>query len=150
MKIQTVVFCAALLLTHSPRAEAPPGRYTYSGGGTVTDTRTGLEWQRTPNGSKMNWASAITHCKNLDLHGNGWRLPSVKELQTIVDETQYSPAIDQGAFSSTSSELFWSSSASARKPNYQWETSYAWGVYFYIGHANLYDVSNEYLVRCVR
>jgi len=68
--------------------------------GTVTDKATGLMWQQSDNGSGILWENALAYCEGLTLaNQNDWRLPAVKELQSIVDysrspETTSSAAID--------------------------------------------------------
>jgi hypothetical protein len=94
--------------------------------------------------SSYAWEDAKTYCAALDLSGAGWRLPNVKELQTIVDETRADPAIDETAFPSTPSELFWTSSPVAGNANY------AWNVYFNYGDSNADGVLYTGRVRCVR
>ena len=74
-----------------------------NGDGTVTDRATGLTWSKADSGQGMNWQAALAWVqkKNVErfLGHNDWRLPSVKELQSIVDYTRapdasQSPAID--------------------------------------------------------
>lgn len=61
--------------------------------GTVTDTATGLMWQKTDSGRGMDWQAALKYAQELKLAGHDdWRLPSAKELQSIVDYTR-SPQI---------------------------------------------------------
>lgn len=48
------------------------------------DTETGLSWQRNINPAQLNWEEAETHCENLYLHGDNWRLPSISELRSLV------------------------------------------------------------------
>ena len=68
--------------------------------GTVTDTSTGLMWQKSDSGQGMNWEMALKYSEDLSLGGyDDWRLPSAKELQSIVDysrspQTCGTPAID--------------------------------------------------------
>jgi hypothetical protein len=73
------------------------------GDGTITDRATGLVWSKADSGKGMNWQVALAWVqqKNAEkfLGHDDWRLPSVKELQSIVDysrspETSHSPAID--------------------------------------------------------
>src|SRR5689334_16839225 len=85
------------------RANAPAGRYTIANG-TVYDTKTRLTWQQGAAPSTYTWTDASPYCGALNLGGMGWRLPSVRELQTIVDETLHAPAIDATAFSGTPSD----------------------------------------------
>ena len=71
-----------------------------NGDGTITDRNTGLMWQRDDSGSGMNWNDALIHAEQLNFAGHDdWRLPNVKELQSILDysrspQTTNSPAID--------------------------------------------------------
>lgn len=57
-----------------------------NGDGTVTDSATGLTWQRLDSANGMNWAEALAYADRLELAGKtDWRLPDAKELQSIVD-----------------------------------------------------------------
>ncbi|MFO0679454.1 MAG: DUF1566 domain-containing protein [Polyangiaceae bacterium] len=57
----------------------------YKGLGTAVDTKTGLEWLRTPS-ADMGWDDARAWCKNLRLGGHtDWRTPTRVELWSIVD-----------------------------------------------------------------
>ena len=70
-----------------------------NGDRTITDTATGLTWQQTDSIKTMDWPSALNYCESLTFAGHSdWRLPNVKELQSIVDysrspETSNSAAI---------------------------------------------------------
>jgi len=88
----------------------------------------------------MNWSDAKAHCSSL-----GYRLPTVKELSTLVDLTVTpGPKIDQTAFPDTPATSFWTSSPYAGSP------SAAWGVSFKDGSSNRAIVSSNYRVRCIR
>ncbi|WP_321404863.1 DUF1566 domain-containing protein [Maridesulfovibrio sp.] len=57
--------------------------------GSVEDKATGLIWQQQDSIEKLNWEQALNYCEKLDYAGrNDWRLPNVKELQSIVDYTR--------------------------------------------------------------
>ena len=76
----------------------------------VTDSLTGLTWQRTFETNKT-WQQAVDYCENLIYASRGdWRLPNWGELQSIVDYRNYSPAIDTTAFPSTNYG-FWTTAA---------------------------------------
>ncbi len=135
-----------LALSGAPRrasADAPPGRYAVASG-EVQDTQTGLVWQQARSGSTMQWSAAQSYCTGLGLNGHRWRLPSINELQTLVDEGTMNPAIDATAFPGTSAEYYWSSSALAGS------SSYAWFVAFYYGFPSYDGVAGANWVRCVR
>ncbi len=146
------VCAAALVLAALPAgAGAPPGQYTIPGDGTVHDTKTGLIWQQTlgdPSGGS-SWSAAAGYCSSLTLAGLSWRVPSVKELMTLVDFTVVASgsaaSIDAAAFPNTPATGFWSSSPLAGGPSYAWNVSFGSGFSSYYG-----VVSDAYRVRCVR
>ena len=94
------------------RADAPMGQYTLSDA-TVTDTKTGLVWERRPPATRQQWPEALARCSALAPAGS-WRLPTIKELQTLVDESATAmPWIDKVAFPMTAPDMqptqYWSS-----------------------------------------
>lgn len=123
------------------------GNFVDNYDGTVTDTSTGLMWQQGEPGS-MTWSNALNYCEDLELpSGSGqadWRLPNVKELESITDDTRYIPAIDTSFFLNARLDGYWSSST------YAYYSDWAWWVSFYNGHIGMYHKSSTYSVRCVR
>jgi Protein of unknown function (DUF1566) len=137
----------------APRpGNVPAGRYTYPAAGTVYDTKTKLTWQQTAPSVMYAWAAAKTYCAGLGatLGGTGWRLPTMKELTTIVDERlPAGPKLDRTAFPGPPAiggptPDFWSSSPVAGTP------SNAWFVDFQDGYADYVGMTNTFYVRCVR
>ncbi len=83
--------------------------YKDNGDSTVTDRATGLTWMKVDSGhlkagqnkdGKLNWEQALKWAEDLEYAGHSdWRLPNIKELQSIVDysrspDTTQSAAID--------------------------------------------------------
>jgi hypothetical protein len=109
---------AVVTLPQSASANAPSGHYVVAAGsgtgkGTVYDTKSLLTWEQTTSSPLYNWADAKTYCAGVgaSLGGTGWRLPTLKELMSIVDYSQPTgPMIDPTAFPSTPVGTFWSSS----------------------------------------
>ena len=128
------------------RATAPLGRYTYPPGVlTVTDTKTGLTWERVIVPKKFSPDAAAAHCSETGaiLGGTGWRVPTIWEIQTLVDDGIASPGptIDQTAFPSTPTDgIFMSPTGGAQG---------TWGVSFLDGMTVQLDAGPFY-VRCVR
>jgi len=125
-------------------------RFTNNTDGTITDNATGLMWVQDGtglgcnNGSTLAWAAAITFAEGLDFAGySDWRLPNVKELQSIVDYGTYNPAIDS-VFTNTQSDYYWSSTT------YAVNTGNAWTVDFDVGHVSYGSKGVGYYVRPVR
>ncbi len=105
-----------------------------------------LEWQDNSQAksTKHNWQDAKVYCSELSLSGyDDWRLPSIKELQSIADVSRYDPAIRRG-FSNVTSGKYWSSN------EYVSDAKRAWVVDF--KYRRMYDSTKayEYFVRCVR
>ena len=147
---QWLVAAAALALMlwtvrDGARADAPPGRYTVPGDGTVKDNQTGLVWKRNEEPGLHDWAGAKAQCVS------PWRLPRIQELATIVDITKISsPYIDATAFqgaasgSAPTSGFLWSSSPAALS------SGRAWYVGFDAGQVGDLATSSSGGVRCVR
>jgi len=119
-------------------------RFVDNQDGTVTDTCTGLMWQQETAPGVYWWGKALRYCEDLTLAGHSdWRLPNVRELQSIVDYGRRGLSIDPvfGA----ESESYWSSSTSVVSP------SGAWFVCFYDGAVSDTDkiLVDDY-VRAVR
>jgi hypothetical protein len=97
--------------------------------GTISDYATGLTWTQSDSASGMNWEASLNYCESLDTAGiTNWRLPNVKELQSIVDysrspNTTNSAAIDPIFSTSTITNeagqvdypFFWSSTTHANQ-----------------------------------
>jgi hypothetical protein len=140
-----VLGVALALPVSSARADAPAGRYTIANG-TVTDNATKLVWQQTAAPATQTFSGAKSYCAGLALDGGGWRMPTVKELMTLVDFSVAAPGptIDTTAFPAAPADYFWTSSTLAANP------SFGWSVYFYHGYTYYKSVATTYRVRCVR
>jgi hypothetical protein len=112
-------------------------------GGVVNDTLTGLVWQQQASATTMSWLAAGNYCTGL---GSGFRLPTIKELDSLVDLTVTSGAtINQTAFPSAPADLYWASTIDAGNPS-----TYAYCVDFRVsGESGISQMSNPYRARCV-
>lgn len=113
--------------------------------GTVYDTKMKLTWQQTIFPYSLTWSEAQSYCSDLILDGDGWRVPSMKELQTIIDETRRDPAIDINAFPDTPLDVFWTSTAKVDDPTNAWFVGSNDGFTFYRDES-----AGPGRVRCVR
>jgi len=138
-----------------------PLSYTDNGDGTITDNNTGLMWE------KKVGTNGCLHCVNDTFRWSGdgsqetiwdwldpvnaeggtgfagfddWRIPNVKELQSIVDYEHTDPSIDP-IFGPTAASFYWSSTTGDFNP------ADAWGVNFFNGFVGL---STKFEVRRVR
>lgn len=111
---------------------------------TVRDANTGLVWQRAA-ASARGMAEATRYCADLALGGSSdWRMPSLPELASIVDERRASPALDPAAFPNATNDSVWSGSEWAGSP------SLAWYMSFEHGNAQYDQIVTPRGVRCVR
>ncbi|MCC6486345.1 MAG: DUF1566 domain-containing protein [Candidatus Hydrogenedentes bacterium] len=75
--------------------------YRDNGDGTVADLNTGLMWQRDP-GEKVTWDAAVSGAQALNLAGyRDWRLPSIKELYSLIQFSGTDPILHPGAAGQT-------------------------------------------------
>jgi hypothetical protein len=105
-------------------------------------------WQQTTMAGEKNWEQALSYCESLSLAGfTDWRLPTVKELISLVDYSRSGPAINILLFQDTLSAFYWSSTT------YTFSEIFAWGVNFDEGCIDIRPKSYSdyaYNVRAVR
>jgi len=110
---------------------------------TVTDHRTGLVWEPADDGQTKNWDAANQYCDDLVLGGRSdWRLPSMDELQTLIDFSRHDPAMGLAFFCRSGN--YWSSTS------LDGYSEGAWFVDFSYGYTDWRTKSQSYYVRCVR
>jgi hypothetical protein len=148
-------------------------RFTNNGNGTVTDHLTGLIWltnANCPNATRA-WATALTDVASLNsagtMNGNNcgdtsnsgtyqtdWRLPNLRELQSLIHYGYFNPALSNAAgtgkwsvddpFSNFQSNAYWTSSTVAQS------TTAAFYVNLYNGVVSTTAKSTNYYVWPVR
>jgi len=112
----------------------------------VTDKKLGLMWQddEYPSRTKRDLKGAKEYCSELKFSTfNNWRLPTYRELLTVVDYDRYDPAIVP-LFKKTFFKRYWSSNQDVSAPDY------AWVVDFGKGKTTTTIKSRRHYVRCVR
>ncbi len=132
----------------------PTSRFTVGGGGsgTVLDNATGLYWQQAISPSTCTWSataaigSAQAYCAALSVgnYSSGWRVPTIRELLSIVDRTVYGPPMNTVVFTGNSTDWYWSS------VQRQGSSTTAWQLDFFEGNVVYGDISGANRVRCVR
>ena len=121
----------------------PKPRFVDNGNGAVTDRLTKLIWLKNANAFDVRtWVQALSDANTLASGSHGltdgskagdWRLPNVKELQSLIDFAYYGPALSSAsgtskwtngdAFIVVQSGAYWSSTT------YSGNTTFAWVVY---------------------
>ena len=140
----------------SAPAVAPPNHYSQLAGGEVRDNYTGLTWQQGASDAGMAFADAKNYCEQLGLNGQSWRLPSIRELATLVDEAQVAPAIDRSMFPDTkygskSNNWYWASHPAVSSPQAAWAINFDDGFTgFNAGASGSWNAWTSAFVKCVR
>lgn len=124
---------------------------------TIVDKVAGLQWMRCSQGQNWNgstcsgsieshsWKQAMLQAKSHRFAGfTDWRLPTYKELVTILETVCFNPAIKKKVFPGTPSVSYWTSS------RYASNRHSAWAVNFQYGDANANYIGNSLAVRLVR
>lgn len=148
----------------SIRVSTPDSQIEDKGDGTVTVRNSSgqvLMWKKCLEGiigqncesgtaSFFTWEQALKRPQIVNAEADGfakhndWRLPTIGELRSLVEEQCYAPAINSNRFPNTPSWNVWSNSPFADYPGY------AWHVDFYYGFAYITPKYGRLAVRLVR
>lgn len=133
--------------------------------GTVTDLKTKLIWKKCTEGQiwqsnntckyetditpMFTWKEALEMANKVNYSGGfasatNWRIPNVKELSSIIENTCYAPAINLNVFPVSLAGIYWSATP------YINANDYAWSVSFTYGENRMSYKHNYYLIRLVR
>jgi hypothetical protein len=128
----------------------PEQRFIYNRD-TVIDNLTGLVWTRNPNCSKktVNWLSALETVKTMNdekAYGyQDWRLPNIRELESLTDMGQHTPALPVPHPFQEVQAWYWSSTTST------YDFRYAWVLYTVDGAVGVgYKPNSSFFVWAVR
>jgi len=133
-----------------------PIDYKDNGNGTITDNYTKLMWAKCTQGntgkdclsgnqSIKDYPESREDCNNLKLASKtGWRLPTLKELESIISTGFFSPAINKTFFPNTSSDPYWTITS----PSQYFVSKFV--VSFLDGNVYIKEDGNTAKTRCVR
>lgn len=142
-----------ITLTQTCDRPAAAARFETDAAGTVVDRTTGLRWMRCALGQQWNgadctgvplasrWAGGFDQAIALNRRGGyaghaDWRLPTLVELESLVERRCHDPAIDLGRFPSSPVTGFWSSTPHA-SPNHAMLVHFKYGG-SYMGNKDQY------------
>lgn len=115
------------------------------GDDTVSDLVTDLVWQKQDDSTVYSWEQALIYCDGLSLGGfTDWRLPNVKELNSIVNFT-VNPAINLTYFPNTQQAYYWTSTTNANASNDAFLVAFGGGT-----TSGTYAKTSFHYARCVR
>jgi len=123
----------------------PSPRFVDQGDGTVSDSLTGLIWIKAPhslpgNSGALEWGAAVDLGAGLAYASyDDWRLPTRREIITLIDYGTYFPALSLGhPFQGISEDaVYWSGTTLS------FETNSAWALWFSLGELH----STELLIK---
>lgn len=134
----------------------PSNRFTNNLDGTVTDLKTGLMWKQCPEGMEhqgstactgsefnFNWQGALQRAQvvnsdpSLNLGYNDWRVPNIKEYQSIIERRCETPAINLEVFPDEPGSVKWSSTAYAFPGAGAWRAVFSGGSVSTSGQSSL-------------
>jgi hypothetical protein len=116
------------------------------GGAAVLDRETGLVWDRSPNTTLWTWRNAQLRNNRIVGKRSGYRLPTLQELASLVDPTQFNPpTLPPGhPFSNVQSGGYWSATTDSAV------ASDAWRVFFDNATVGQIAKTGGVFVWCVR
>jgi hypothetical protein len=92
----------------------------------IHDRRTGLIWLKMtdPSRGAVSWPEALERIRDLNAGqstgSNDWRLPNIRELESLIDISRHHPALADRHPFGTVPEGCWSSTTSVYEPRYAW------------------------------
>jgi hypothetical protein len=116
-------------------ATATGGVHFEREGEIVRDPTTRLSWHLGVV-RRVTQPQAKSHCEAL---GDGWRVPSLAELQALVHVGRSEPSIDPDVFPRVPAETFWTSTPIVSYAGYYWGVSFATGQPNYNVEGSLLD-----------
>jgi hypothetical protein len=142
-KAKTMNFQVRLVSGDYTANDTSTSRYLVNGDGTATDLVTGLMWKQCPEGlsgddcsagtpATLVWGGSMKAARDSTFAGySDWRLPNMKEFQSIVAFDKYNPAINTEVFPNPGAVLsFWTSTPrTLTSPvNQSWRINFAIGL----------------------
>jgi hypothetical protein len=131
---QAVIYSPADEAYIQEKVEWPAPRFTDNGDGTVTDSLTGLMWLKDGGCLKKRWNDSLNiiidfntntqryACSGYSANYNDWRMPNVKELESMInyDVSDSAGWLNAAGFTNIKNSSYWSSTTSGRTAAQAW------------------------------
>ncbi|HPG83886.1 MAG TPA: DUF1566 domain-containing protein [bacterium] len=117
----------------NPKAVIYPAiHFVDKGDGTIYDQNTGLTWQKLQPVDAMTWEEALIYSRTITLAGQtDWRLPNIKELQSLNDPARCKPSVDTHSFPGMLTSTYWSSTTQQNAAGRAWVLQTEYGIVTY-------------------
>jgi len=116
------------------KVEWPAPRFTDNGDGTVTDSLTGLMWLKDGGCLKKRWSDTLNiivdfnsnslsySCLGYTANYTDWRMPNVKELESMInyDVSDSAGWLNSAGFTNVKYSSYWSSTTSQKSAAQAW------------------------------
>ena len=124
-------------------------KFIDNGNGTITDTVTGLMWQKA--GELTTGREAVKYVETLTLGGySDWRIPTFNELKLLRKNTKKKKTERDTVVQHIRESLYWADGTLRRSTSYGWSSDFALTVNFNNGEIVEYPVACRCYVRAVR
>ncbi len=112
---------------------SPAQRFHDNQDGTITDQQTGLQWSRCSLG--QHWkdntcqgeARALPYAIAALVAEDGWRLPDLRELNSLVELRCSDPAINNKVFPATAAAVYWTATRFVNRDGHFWQVHFLHG-----------------------
>ena len=117
---------------HIP-ASAPEQRFHDNRDGSITDRRTGLQWsqcslgQAWVNNTCQGEARALPYAIVELVAEQGWRLPTITELSSLVELRCSRPAINNTLFPTVADGVYWTDTRFINRDGSYWQVHFLHG-----------------------
>ncbi len=118
------------------KSEPINARYTDKSDGTILDKNTGLVWLKDANTGSLplpyegakQYLQEMNSGRKPNFGFTDWRLPTINEIETLVEKTRFYPALPAGhPFTNVQNNYYWSSSTGRDVIDYVWIVDIASG-----------------------
>jgi len=112
---------------------SPTQRFHDNQDGSVTDQQTGLQWSRCSLGQYWEDNTCLDEPRALPYAiaalavEEGWRLPSISELSSLVELRCSAPAINNKIFPATTPAAYWTATRFINRDGYFWQVHFLHG-----------------------
>ncbi len=112
---------------------SPTQRFHDNQDGSITDQQTGLQWSRCSLGQRwedntcQDEARALPYAIVGLVAEEGWRLPHISELSSLVELRCSRPAINIKIFPATAPAVYWTATRFINRDGYFWQVHFLHG-----------------------